>query len=108
VDSSSAKRAKKGSEDAIEPILRALQAESVELRELDWRVLEEVVAELLAARGLQVDVTTRSRDGGRDIVARGDLVPGEPMRIAVEVKQKPVVDLGMYSRHSGLTRISRW
>lgn len=77
----------------VDPLLEALQSGAMDLRALHWRELEEVVAELLADRGLDIHVTPRSRDGGRDVVARGELIPGEPMQIAIEVKQKPVVNL---------------
>jgi hypothetical protein len=38
-------------------------------------------------------VTPRSRDGGRDIIAKGELLPGELISLAVEVKHKGVVGL---------------
>lgn len=82
----------------VDPILAGLRAQTLDLRELHWRELEELVAELLASRGFEVDVTPRSGDGGRDVVARGEPVPGEPLQIAVEVKQKPVVGLADVQR----------
>ena len=42
---------------------------------------------------MEVSVTKRTRDGGRDIIARGELIPGEPSMLAVEVKQKAVVGI---------------
>lgn len=75
------------------PILRSLREEAVDLRSIHWRDLEELVAEVLASRGFTVDVTKRSRDGGRDIVALGEFGLGESMRIAVEVKQQAVVGI---------------
>lgn len=83
---------------AVKPILGALHDGSLELQSLHWRELELVVAELLAARGLRVDVTPRGSDGGRDVIASGELFPGEPLRLAIEVKQKPVVGLGDVQR----------
>ena len=84
--------------DSVGGILDAVYAEQKSLQDIPWRQLEELVAELLRARGLQVSVTPRSRDGGRDIIARGELIPGEPALFAVEVKQKPVVGLGDVQR----------
>lgn len=75
-------------------ILNALQKEVTTLEELTWQQLEDVVAELLRLRGMNVEVTRRSADGGRDIVARGELIPGEPAILAVEVKHKRVVKIG--------------
>ncbi len=56
------------------------------------------MAELLRSKGMAVHVTPRSRDGGRDILARGEFATGEPMVIAVEVKQKAVVGLADVQR----------
>lgn len=39
---------------------------------------------------MAISVTPRINDGGRDILARGELF-GEPLTIAVEVKQKRIV-----------------
>jgi hypothetical protein len=80
--------------EAVPDILQAVHSEQRALRDVHWRQLEEIVAELLAARGLEIFLTPPSGDGGRDIVARGELVPGEPTTIAIEVKQKDVVSLG--------------
>jgi hypothetical protein len=55
--------------------------------------LENIVAELLRDRGMEVALTSRAADGGRDVIARGELIPGEPTLLAVEVKHKPVVGL---------------
>ncbi len=73
-------------------LLEELQTNGVaSLRELHWRDLEELVAELLMRMGLAVTVTKRTWDGGRDIVATGELLVGEPTSLAIEVKQKAVV-----------------
>lgn len=77
----------------VPEIINTLFSEGSTLREIHWRHLEELVADLLRSRGMEVIVTPRSRDGGRDIVARGELVPGEPTLLAVEVKQKEVVGI---------------
>jgi hypothetical protein len=77
--------------EPVQAILRSLYNENEELSAIHWRTLEEIVAELLRAKGLSIHVTPRSADGGRDIIARGELVPGEPTTLAVEVKHKTVV-----------------
>lgn len=74
-------------------LLRALQNENIDLASISWRHLEEVVAELLRSQGLHIELTKQTRDGGRDIIARGELIPGEPTVLAVEVKKKPVVGI---------------
>ncbi len=72
-------------------LLSALKDQKIHLRDLKWQQLEDVVYELLRSRGLMVQMTPRSKDGGRDIIARGELIPGEPAAFAVEVKHKGVV-----------------
>jgi len=74
-------------------ILEKLGQQRLSLRDLHWRVLEEIVAELLHDLGLRVAITERSNDGGRDVIAKGELVPGEPTVLAVEVKHRAVVRL---------------
>lgn len=74
-------------------LLRAIYEEEEELAAISPRRLEEIIAELLRARGLQIHITPETRDGGRDVIARGELIPGEPIVMAVEVKQKAVVGL---------------
>jgi hypothetical protein len=76
---------------ATKRILRNIHDYKKTLEELHWRTLEEIVAELLRDLGMEVAVTERSNDGGRDVVARGELIPGEPILLAVEVKHRAVV-----------------
>lgn len=72
-------------------ILHELQNATKHIDDLHWRTLEELVAELLFGLGLDVTITERSNDGGRDVIARGELIPGEPMLLAVEVKHRKKV-----------------
>ena len=79
--------------DSAIPIIQELQRGDLELCALDWRQLEEIVAELLRRKGLDIHVVKENPQGGRDIVARGELVPGaELVTIAVEVKHRRYVD----------------
>lgn len=77
--------------DATRAVVLALQREAIGFNQLTWQQLESIVAEVLRDRGLEVVVTPRAADGGRDIIARGELFEGEPMVLAVEVKHKGVV-----------------
>jgi hypothetical protein len=74
-------------------IIQSIHKGYESLRQIHWRELEELVAELLKAKGMQVHLTKKTGDGGRDIIARGELISGEPMTIAVEVKNKDVVGI---------------
>lgn len=49
-------------------LIRLLQ-EGSSWHEIDSRALEEVVAELFDGFGYQVELTKRTRDGGRDVIA---------------------------------------
>jgi hypothetical protein len=84
--------------DATRSILRTLYQEAESLASIHWRKLEEIVAELLIDRGMQIHLTKPSHDGGRDIIARGELIPGEPLTLAIEVKQRPVVGIAEVQR----------
>jgi hypothetical protein len=74
-------------------LLDGLQRARIGFAELTWQQVEDMVAELLRTQGLQVSVTPRTKDGGRDLIARGELIPGEPCLLAVEIKHKGVVGL---------------
>ncbi|MCX5801139.1 MAG: restriction endonuclease [Candidatus Eisenbacteria bacterium] len=75
------------------PILIALQHQKRELKDLTWRQFEDIVAEVLRASGMEIHAIRNSPQGGRDIVARGALIPGtELVYIAIEVKHRQYVD----------------
>ncbi len=79
--------------NTVPELLKAIYKEKKSLREIHWKNLEEIVAELLRSRGFEISVMPFTRDGGRDIVARGEFIPGEPTVLAIEVKQKEVVGI---------------
>lgn len=81
------------SEDFLKDFIRRCHNENASFDELTWRQMEELVAELLKIQGMDVTVTPASGDEGRDIIARGELIPGEPTIFTVEVKKKPVVGI---------------
>jgi hypothetical protein len=83
----------------VSAIIFAIQAEKKNLREISPRMLEEIVAELLRSKGMDIYVTPQTRDSGRDIVARGDISGvGDPITIAVEVKHMRTVNAPDLSR----------
>jgi Restriction endonuclease len=79
--------------NAATPLLAALQSEARELGSLHWRELEDIVAEVLRATGLQIHKARESPQGGRDIVARIQIAPNEILTVAVEIKHQNVVGL---------------
>ena len=74
-------------------VMTAARSEVLALEDLTWKQLEELVAYILSERGLKIHLVTESPQGGRDIIARGELIPGfEPLTVAVEVKHRSVVN----------------
>jgi HJR/Mrr/RecB family endonuclease len=74
-------------------ILAEISTRKRELADLKWQELEEIVAELLRSKGMEISLVRENPQGGRDIIARAELVPGsEVVTIAVEVKHRRVVD----------------
>ncbi len=74
-------------------LILAMQKEKIDLSSLNWRQFEEVVAESLRRSGMEIHMVRESPQGGRDIVARGELIPGmEPITVAIEVKHRNFVD----------------
>jgi restriction endonuclease Mrr len=77
---------------SVKSVISGLKSESISLESVSWKQLEEIVAEVLRAQGLEIHIFKESPQGGRDVIARGELVPGqEPVSIAVEIKHKKVV-----------------
>ena len=82
-----------GLSETAASIMHAARSQALELADLNWRQLEEIVAYILAKRGMKIHMMKESPQGGRDIIARGELIPGiEPLTIAVEVKHRKVVN----------------
>lgn len=77
----------------LRPHLNRWAVEGLCLQDLNFSEFEDLVAELLFKAGLKVYKVRESPQGGRDLIARGTLVPGEePLEMAVEVKHRGVVD----------------
>lgn len=71
-------------------LMEAIRDGYTSLQDVKWRQLEEIVAELLRSEGLEVELTQMTRDGGRDVIAEGELFPGVYSRMAVEVTKQNV------------------
>lgn len=72
--------------DAIEDLRLNISS----LSGIDRRYFEQVTAELIRSKGFEVEVTKKTRDGGRDIIGITN-VNGIPFKLFVECKRK---DLG--------------
>ncbi|WP_448553343.1 restriction endonuclease [Thalassotalea montiporae] len=55
--------------NTIPELIAALKADSNLLSELEPREFEEVTAEIFRAKGFEVELTKRTRDGGKDVIA---------------------------------------
>lgn len=65
----------------------------VYLEDLNPSEFEDLVGELLFAAGLKIHMVREVPQGGRDLIARGTLIPDdEPVEMAIEVKHRRVVD----------------
>ena len=77
----------------LRPHLNRWATNGLCLEDLNPSEFEDLVAELLFKAGLKVYKVREAPQGGRDLIARGILVPGEePIEMAVEVKHRRVVD----------------
>lgn len=79
-------------------LLSALERGCLSLDDLKWQDLEDVVYALLRERGLKVTPTPRLKDGGRDLIAVGELFPGFETTLAIEVKHKKKVGVNDLSQ----------
>lgn len=55
--------------ESIVELITALKADDQLLGEITPRQFEEIVAEVFKSKGYEVDLTKRTRDGGKDIIA---------------------------------------
>jgi restriction system protein len=55
--------------ESVSELVIALKAEPELLAELDPRQFEEVTAEIFRDKGFEVELTKRTRDGGKDVIA---------------------------------------
>lgn len=55
--------------ESVQELITALKDSPDLMREISPREFEEVVTELFRANGFEVDLTRRTRDGGKDIIA---------------------------------------
>lgn len=69
----------------VRDIIRAIARNSEELRHVEWRILEHVLATAFEELGFDVQLTPSSRDGGKDIVLEC-MERGTRRRYAVEIK----------------------
>lgn len=55
--------------ESIAELIAALKSDDQLLSEITPRQFEEIVAEVFKAKGYEVDITKKTRDGGKDVIA---------------------------------------
>lgn len=79
--------------------MKALKERKISLQQLSWRELEDVVAGVLQEQGFEIHVVRNTPQGGRDMLARGDVAAsGESLLFAVEVTHRKVVNRPLLER----------
>jgi hypothetical protein len=77
----------------LAPHLEAWRTSGICFEDLNTSEFEDLVGEVLFAAGLKIYKVREAPQGGRDLIARGTLIPNEePIEMAVEVKHRRVVD----------------
>lgn len=77
----------------LEPYFERWKESGMCFADLNPSEFEDLVGEVLFQAGLNVYKVRNAPQGGRDLIARGVLIPGEePIEMAVEVKHRPLVD----------------
>lgn len=80
--------------DASQDIIKALAIEECTFSDLNWRQFENIIAEILREKGITIHKVVERPQGGKDLIVRGELIPGEPMYMAVEIKHSDKVGVG--------------
>lgn len=65
-----------------------LYKNEIQIEDINPFEFEDLIAELLSDAGFTIHQTKRTADGGRDLVVKGEAVPGYEIVMAVEVKHK--------------------
>ncbi|MBY0569694.1 MAG: restriction endonuclease [Burkholderiaceae bacterium] len=71
---------------SVSEIIREIQSTPELIRSIDSRQFEELVAELFRNKGYQVELTKRTRDGGKDIIAISKDSLGIKLKYFIECK----------------------
>jgi hypothetical protein len=78
---------------ALQPHLDRWKTSGLVLEDLNPSEFEDLVGQVLFSAGLKIHKVREVPQGGRDLIARGTLIPNEePIEMAVEVKHRRVVD----------------
>lgn len=107
----------------VRDIIRAIARNGEELRYVEWRILEHVLAAALEDLGFDAQLTAPSKDGGKDIVLQcmergtrrryiveikhwvsGQLVPGSHLKKFMHIIVNERHDSGLFLSTSGFAR----
>jgi restriction system protein len=73
--------------ETIPELITALKSSPESLREITSREFEEVVAEIFRSKGFEVELTKKTRDGGKDIIAISTDALGFKSKYFIECKR---------------------
>jgi len=78
---------------SLGPHFEKWKSSGIHFDDLNPSEFEDLVGEVLLSAGLKIYKVRHAPQGGRDLIARGTLIPGEePIEMAVEVKHRSIVD----------------
>jgi hypothetical protein len=78
---------------SLGPHFEKWKSSGIHFDDLNPSEFEDLVGEVLLSAGLRIYKVRHAPQGGRDLIARGTLIPGEEqIEMAVEVKHRSVVD----------------
>jgi hypothetical protein len=80
----------------VAELITNIQKNNTELRDIGWKQLEEIVAEIFRNKGMQIFLNKNVPQGGRDIIGRIRL-DTEYYNVAIEVKHRPHIDRQIFS-----------
>lgn len=81
-----------GVETTTIDLINQIQGLNLILDNIRWQDLEDILAEIYKKQGFKVVKTQRTRDGGRDLIVSGELIPGMYLKMAVEITTQKYVD----------------
>jgi len=73
-------------QDAVKDLIAKIKQDPDQIRDITSRQFEEIIAEVFKKRGFTVELTKRTRDGGKDIVAISEDKLGIKTKFFIECK----------------------
>jgi hypothetical protein len=94
-------------DDTSDRLCRIIARDPNSLDDLEWRVVEQVIARALTGLGFEVVLTEGSKDGGKDVVAKCEELVAE-CGILLRSNTGEVASLWVMRKFSTLLKSTRW